>query len=107
MRASGAVYVGVLTVTLEFPGVRSLKEKRAQVKPLTERLKTRFAVTVARLDGLDAHDWERVGVATISADRDWVERTLASALSFVIARGLAVRESDISVERWDEATFDD
>lgn len=102
MRAIGATYVGVLMLTLDFPGVRSLKEKRAQVKPVTERLKTRFAVTVARLDGLDAHDWERVGVATISADRDWVERTLASALSFVIARGMSVRESEITVERWDD-----
>lgn len=101
MRTGAAVYVGVLTVTLAFPWVRSLKEKRALVKPVTERLKARFAVTVARLDGLDAHDWERVGVATISADRDWVERTLASALSFVIARGLSVRESEISVDRWD------
>lgn len=99
--ASGSVFVGVVTVTLETPGVRSLKEKRSLILPVTERLKARFPVSVARLDGLEAHDWERIGVSAISSDRVWLERTLASVLAFVEGRGLGVRESTVDVEVWE------
>lgn len=97
------VYVGVLLVTLQFPGVTSLKEKRSLVLPVTERLKARFPVSVARLDGLDTHDWERIGVCAISADRVWLERTLASVLAFVERRSPAVADASVDIDVWDEA----
>ncbi|GGQ94800.1 DUF503 domain-containing protein [Deinococcus ruber] len=80
-------YLGVLTLRLEMPWVSNLKEKRALVRPVVERLKARFPVTVARLDGLDAHDWEIIGVATISNDREWVEQTLKMASDYVASNG--------------------
>jgi uncharacterized protein len=80
-------YVGVLTLRLEMPWVSNLKEKRALVRPVVERLKVRFPVTVARLDGLDAHDWELIGVATISNDYDWTLQTLKLASDFIAAGG--------------------
>ncbi len=101
--AARAVYVGVLLMTVQTPGVHSLKEKRGLVMPVTERLKVRFPVSVARLDGLDAHDWERIGVSAISADRVWLERTLASVRAFVEGRGLSVREVALDIEVWDGA----
>ena len=101
--AGTPVYVGVLLFTLETPGVRSLKEKRSLILPVTERLKARFPVSVARLDGLEAHDWERIGVSAISADAGWLERTLAGARSFVEGRGLGVRDATMDVDVWDES----
>jgi hypothetical protein len=98
---AATTYVGVLTFTLELPGVRSLKQKRALVLPITEKLKARFPVSVARLDGLEAHAWERIGVAAISADAVWLERTLDRALAFVLSRGLDVRDSARDIEVWD------
>lgn len=80
-------YVGVYTARLEMPWVRNLKEKRALVRPVTERLKARFPVSVARLDGLDAHGWEVIGVVTISHDGAWVEETLSAVAAFVAANG--------------------
>lgn len=80
-------YLGVLTLRLEMPWVSNLKEKRALVRPVVERLKGKFPVTVARLDGLDAHDWELIGVATISNDHEWVQQTLKMASDFVAAGG--------------------
>ncbi len=100
--AGRPVYVGVLLITLEMPGVRSLKQKRSLILPVTERLKARFPVSVARLEGLDAHGWERIGISAISADAAWLDRTLGSALAFVEGRGLGVRASSIEVEVWDE-----
>lgn len=80
-------YVGVLTVRLEMPWVSNLKEKRALVRPVVERLKSRFPLTVARLDGLDAHDWEVIGVATISNDYGWVQETLKMAADYIATEG--------------------
>ena len=80
-------YIGVLTLRLEMPWVSNLKEKRALVRPVVERLKVRFPVTVARLGGLDAHDWELIGVTTISNDHEWIEQTLKMASDFVAAGG--------------------
>lgn len=80
-------YIGSLTVRVEMPWVSNLKEKRALVRPVVERLKARFPVTVARLDGLNAHDWEIIGVVTVSNDRQWVEETLQLAADFIAAQG--------------------
>ncbi|GGB59658.1 DUF503 domain-containing protein [Deinococcus soli (ex Cha et al. 2016)] len=80
-------YVGVLTIRVEMPWVASLKEKRALVRPVVERLKVRFPLTVARLDGLDAHDWEVIGVATLSNDYGWVEETLRMAADYIAKEG--------------------
>lgn len=99
--AGAPVYVGVLLMTIELPGVKSLKDKRRRVKPVTERLKARFPVSVARLDGLEAHDWERIGVVAISADRSWLERTLTTARAFVVARDLTSRDVSLDIDVWD------
>ena len=80
-------YIGALTLRLEMPWVSNLKEKRALVRPVVERLKVRFPVTVARLGGLDAHDWELIGVTTISNDHEWIEQTLKMASDFVASGG--------------------
>lgn len=101
MVANATVYVGVLLVTVDTAGVGSLKGKRALLLPVTEKLKTRFPVSVARLDGLESHDWERIGVTAISNDRGWLERTLDSALRFVEGRGLRVRDASLDIEIWD------
>ena len=69
------------------PWVSNLKEKRALVRPVVERLKARFPVSVARLDGLDAHTWEVIGVVTISNDHNWIEETLGHVSSFVASNG--------------------
>lgn len=91
-------YVGVLTVRLEMPWVGNLKEKRAMVRPVVERLKSRFPLTVARLDGLDAHDWEVIGVATLSNDYGWVQETLKMAADYIAAEGeYTVTEESVEI----------
>lgn len=95
------VYVGVLLVELSLPWAGSLKEKRSQILPVTEKLKSRFPVSVARLDGLNEHGWELVGVSALSNDRVWLEGMLSKALEFVAARDLQVSRSQLDIEVWD------
>ncbi|AFZ67822.1 DUF503 domain-containing protein [Deinococcus peraridilitoris] len=80
-------YIGTYTCRLEMPWVDNLKEKRALVRPVVERLKSRFPVSVARLDGLDSHDWEVIGAVTISSDPQWIEETLHKVAEFVAGNG--------------------
>lgn len=94
------MWVGVLLIDLETPGCESLKAKRALVKPVVERLKSRYPLSVARLEGVEAYDWERIGASAISHDRDWLDGMLRKALGFVEGRGLRVRESSVEVETW-------
>lgn len=97
------IYVGVLTVRFSTPFARSLKEKRSLIKPVAETLKSRFPVSVARLDGLDAHDWELLGVAAIAADRVWLQGMLARVEAFVASRGVPVAGSHLEIDVWDDA----
>ncbi len=80
-------YLGVYLVRLETPWVRSLKEKRALIRPVMERIKSRFPVSAARLDGLNVHSWEQVGFSVIGSDPAWVNGILDKVESFLAAAG--------------------
>jgi len=56
-----ATHVAMLEVDLHIPAARSLKSKRAVLKPLLEGLRRRFSVAVAEVDHQDR--WQRAGVA--------------------------------------------
>lgn len=98
---SSPIYVAVYIARLETPWVKSLKEKRSIIKPITEKLKTRFPVSVARLNGLDRHHWEEVGITAISHDKLWLEQLLISCDKFIAEQSAVLVESEQSIERWD------
>jgi uncharacterized protein len=98
------IYIGIYIADLTMPWVESLKEKRSLILPVTEKLKARFPVSVARLDGLNAHDWERIGVTAISHDAVWLEGVLNRVHDFVVAHGTyEVSVLEQTVEIWDVA----
>jgi len=97
-----ATYVAVAQLEIRMAWVRSLKEKRGLVKPIVEGLKRRYQVVVARVDGHDAHAWERLAIATVGTDPDALRGTLAAAERFVVAAGVEVAWVRVDVERWDD-----
>ena len=104
MPNEAVIYVGVYIADLHMPWVKSLKEKRSIVTPVSEKIKVRFPVSVARLDGLNAHDWERIGVTAISHDAKWLEQLLVKVDAFVHSQAncdVTMRER--AVEVWDLA----
>ncbi len=68
--------VAILTLLIELPGSRSLKEKRARLKPLLARLHHEFNVSVAEIDLQDKWDQAVIGCAVLSNERQYSESSL-------------------------------
>lgn len=81
--------VGVLELTLYLPENHSLKGKRAVVRSVKSRVQSRFNVSVAEVDALDAWQTAVLGVAQVGNDRDHVDRCLREVATFVAGLGLA------------------
>ena len=68
--------VAISVFELHLPSSRSLKEKRRVVKSLTERLYRRHRVSVAETDYHDLRQRAEIGVASVSASRQQLERQM-------------------------------
>lgn len=68
--------IGVLTLELRIEDSHSLKDKRHVVKSLKDRLRHKYNVAVAEIDGQDL--WQRATLAavTVSGDHAHAERVL-------------------------------
>jgi uncharacterized protein len=68
--------IGVLTLDIHVETSHSLKEKRHVIKSLKDRLRQRFNVAVAEIDGLDSWQSAVVAAVTVSNDRIRAEQVL-------------------------------
>ncbi len=75
------MFVGVLRLTLQIPGARSLKERRKVVRSFKDRVQARLRLAVAEVGGLDAHQRAVIGVSAVSNEAARVDELLASAAS--------------------------
>ena len=75
--------VGVLTLEIQLPYAHSLKEKRAVLRKMRDRLRTRFNVAVAELDQQDVWQHATFGVVSISNSRPLLESLLRKVLADV------------------------
>lgn len=72
-----------LKLHLYLPGVTSLKEKRRLVKSLLDKIKNKYNVAVAEVQGQDL--WQRsvIGVVTVSNCRNPIEKRFISIITLV------------------------
>ncbi len=68
--------IGVLTLDIHVEHSHSLKEKRHVVKSLKDRLRERFNVAIAEIDGLDSWQHSVLAAVTVSSDRVRAEQIL-------------------------------
>jgi len=59
--------IGSRIFDLHIPGCRSLKEKRAVIKSLRERLRTRFNISVAEIEHQNL--WQRSTIAIVAVNQ--------------------------------------
>ncbi len=84
--------VGLLSIELHVAGARSLKDKRAVLRRLKDRV-ARLNVAVAEVAHHDLRQRAGLGVVTIGVDQEIAERTLRSVVSEIerIEPGVLVR----------------
>ena len=70
----GTIHVLLLVVDCHIPHSRSLKQKRAVIKSLIDRLRARFNASVAETGFLD--EWQRsvVSVSLVSNNRRYLQQ---------------------------------
>ncbi|MGH9433072.1 MAG: DUF503 domain-containing protein [Terriglobia bacterium] len=72
--------VGVLILEIQLPYAHSLKDKRAVIRKLRDRLRTRFNVAVAEMDHQDVWQQATLGVVSISGSQTLLESALQQVL---------------------------
>jgi len=75
--------IGVLTLQIQLPGCKSLKDKRSRLKPLLTRLHREFNISVAELDHLDVWEEATIGCAMISNNHQFSESSLQSIVHWL------------------------
>lgn len=73
--------VGVCTVELFIPDGQSLKSKRQVVKSLKDRLRDKFNVSVAEVDGQDLWQKAVLGIAFVANETAYVNQVLDQVLN--------------------------
>ena len=75
--------VGLCTIELFIPDSQSLKDKRQVVLSVKDRLREKFNVSVAEVDGQDL--WQRavLGLACVANDGRHVNQVLDQALNLI------------------------
>ena len=78
------MHAAAVRFELHVPESRSLKAKRAAVRPIVDGLRHRFKVSVAEVDHQD--QWQRatIGVAVVSSSGSHLREILDSVERFVV-----------------------
>jgi hypothetical protein len=84
--------VGVLTLEIQIPYAHSLKEKRAVLRKIKDRLRARFNVAVAELDHQDVWQRATLGVVSISDS----QKLLESVFQHVLAESENILGDDVA-----------
>jgi uncharacterized protein YlxP (DUF503 family) len=79
------VHAAAVCFDLHVPESRSLKTKRAAIRPIVEGLRHRFRISVAEVDHQD--QWQRaaIAVAVVGGSDSQVREVLASVERYVAA----------------------
>lgn len=72
--------VGLLTLEIHLPYSHSLKEKRAALRKVRDRLRSRFNVAIAELDHRDVWQQATLGVVSISDSQSFLESMFQQVL---------------------------
>jgi uncharacterized protein YlxP (DUF503 family) len=77
------VHVVAVALDLHIPSSRSLKEKRAVLRPVLDGIRHRYPVAVAETDQQDTRQRAEVGVAAVSASVSQLVEVMADVERFV------------------------
>ncbi|HXY44329.1 MAG TPA: DUF503 domain-containing protein [Acidimicrobiales bacterium] len=90
--------VGVLSVELHIPAARSLKEKRATIRPILDAARTRYRVAVSEVAFQELHQRALLEIAAVASAEHVVVETLDAVERLVWS--VAGAEVVSSSRRW-------
>jgi len=90
--------IGACTVRLYLPGVASLKEKRAVLKPLLSQLRRTFEIAAAEIDHNDVWQSSDIALVAVSTESGHVYAVLEKAVHWVEDQYWQVEVLDWTVE---------
>lgn len=77
------MHIGTARLTFRLPGNDSLKGKRQVSRSLITRMRQRFNLSVAEVDGIDRHHVLVIGMAGVSKDAAYVGEQIDAAVRWV------------------------
>ncbi|AYY12781.1 DUF503 domain-containing protein [Actinobacteria bacterium YIM 96077] len=80
------MFVGTLTLDLLLGDIRSLKQKRAAVRPIVSEVRRRFEVAAAEVGHLELYRRTELGVAVVAADAGHCRHVLEAVERMVADR---------------------
>jgi uncharacterized protein YlxP (DUF503 family) len=91
------VHAAAVTFDLHVPESRSLKAKRAVIRPVVDSLRHRFHLSVAETGHLDQWQRAEIGVAIVAGSDDRVQEILGTVERFVAnAEGVELLDAQIA-----------
>jgi len=83
MISETTAHLGVLYVDAFIPAAQSLKNKRAVLKSIKDKVRRHFNVSVAELDGRDKWQRATLGFVMIANDQRYINERLENILSLI------------------------
>ena len=90
--------VGVCRVVLRLPQNHSLKGKRRILHSVTNRLRSRFKVSVAEVEDNDVWHWAVLGISCVSNDSRHANEVLSQIVGFLQSAEGEYEVTDYQVE---------
>ena len=77
------MFVGICQIELFIPESNSLKSKRFVLKSLKTRIRNKFNVSVAEVDGNDKWQRATLGIATVANDKKLIDGIINQILNII------------------------
>ena len=75
--------IGVMTAQLNLHGIMSLKEKRAIIKSLIGRLRSRFNISIAEVDHHNSKRNATIGISMVSNETRYINSQFEKIILFM------------------------
>ncbi|HAR64610.1 MAG TPA: DUF503 domain-containing protein [Lentisphaeria bacterium] len=77
--------IGLLTLELDIEHAQSLKDKRAVLNRVKERVRSRFNVSISEIEAHDVWNYACLGVAVVSNEQRFANQVLSKVIEHVEA----------------------
>lgn len=77
------MYVAAARISLHIPASQSLKDRRAVVRSLTDRVRVKFGAAVAEVGGQDTWQVAVIGVSVVSGTTNHAQERLDELIRFI------------------------